>query len=55
MRLAQAAIRNSCIEAVAWIRDPAKAQPIIFDPFNHTYLKVGEKAGNAFSDGKKLK
>ena len=35
--------------------DPAKAQPIIFDPFNHTYLKVGEKAGNAFSDGKKLK
>ena len=35
--------------------DPAKAHPIIFDPFNHTYLKVGEKAGNAFSDGKKLK
>ncbi|MCD8079541.1 MAG: flavin reductase family protein, partial [Bacteroides sp.] len=35
--------------------DPAKAMPIIFDPFNNDYLKVGEKAGNAFSDGKQLK
>lgn len=35
--------------------DPAKVSPVIFDPFNHIYLKVGEKVGNAFSDGRKLK
>ncbi|MCC8094494.1 MAG: flavin reductase family protein [Tannerellaceae bacterium] len=35
--------------------DVAKAMPIIFDPFNNDYLKVGEKVGNAFSDGKQLK
>lgn len=35
--------------------DAAKAAPIIFDPFNNDYLKVGEKVGNAFSDGKLLK
>lgn len=35
--------------------DPAKLQPITYDPMNHVYLKLGEKAGNAFSDGKKLK
>jgi len=35
--------------------DPAKAMPLIFDPFNNDYLKVGEKAGKAFSDGKQLK
>ncbi len=35
--------------------DAAKAAPIIFDPFNNAYLKVGEKVGNAFSDGKRLK
>ena len=29
----------------------AKAAPIIFDPFNNDYLRVGEKVGNAFSDG----
>ena len=34
--------------------DPAKLQPILFDPCNHHYLTVGEKAGNAFSEGKKL-
>lgn len=33
----------------------AKAAPIIFDPFNNDYLRVGEKVGNAFSDGKQLK
>lgn len=32
-----------------------KVAPIIFDPFNNDYLKVGEKVGNAFSDGKSLK
>lgn len=35
--------------------DPAKLQPITYDPMNHVYLKLGEKVGNAFSDGKKIK
>lgn len=35
--------------------DVSKLQPIIYDPCNHDYLVVGEKAGKAFSDGKKLK
>ena len=35
--------------------DPAKLRPITFDGMNHTYLVLGEKVGNAFSDGKKLK
>lgn len=35
--------------------DPAKVDPICFDPFNNTYLKIGEKVGNAFADGKQLK
>ncbi|MCH5272351.1 MAG: flavin reductase family protein [Lachnospiraceae bacterium] len=35
--------------------DPAKLQPIVYDPVNHTYLKLGEKVGNAFKDGAKLK
>ena len=35
--------------------DLKKLRPIAFDPFNNTYMGIGEKAGNAFSDGKKLK
>lgn len=35
--------------------DPAKLQPITFDPVNNVYLKLGEKAGNAFKDGAKLR
>ena len=35
--------------------DPAKAAPITFDPFNNTCLRLGEKVGNAFSDGKRIK
>lgn len=35
--------------------DAAKVEPIIFDPFNNEYLKIGEKVGNAFAEGKKLK
>ena len=31
--------------------DPAKFDPIIFDPANSAYLKVGEKVGNAFKTG----
>ena len=32
-----------------------KLQPITFDPVHNAYLKLGEKAGNAFSDGAALK
>lgn len=35
--------------------DAGKVEPICFDPFNNVYLKIGEKVGNAFSDGKRLK
>ncbi len=35
--------------------DPKKLDPITFDPVHHAYLRLGEKAGNAFSDGAKLK
>ncbi len=35
--------------------DPRKLRPIIYDPVNHNYLTVGEKVGNAFEDGNKLK
>lgn len=35
--------------------DPAKLRPITFDPVNNAYLVIGEKVGNAFSDGKKIK
>lgn len=35
--------------------DVAKLNPITFDPINSAYLKLGEKVGNAFSDGLKLK
>ena len=35
--------------------DPAKLQAISFDPVGNTYLVLGEKVGNAFQDGNKLK
>ena len=35
--------------------DVAKLRPITYDPVSHSYMTIGEKAGNAFSDGKKLK
>ena len=35
--------------------DPAKLEAITYDPVHHTYIKLGEKVGNAFVDGKKLK
>ncbi|MCM1298241.1 MAG: flavin reductase family protein [Firmicutes bacterium] len=34
--------------------DLEKFFPIIIDPAGHGYYKYGEKAGNAFSDGRKL-
>jgi len=35
--------------------DPAKLQPITYDPMNHHYLALGEKVGNAFKDGMTIK
>ena len=35
--------------------DPDKLRPIIFDTIHHTYRVLGEKVGNAFQDGAKLK
>ncbi len=35
--------------------DASKVVPIIFDPFNNDYLKIGEKVGKAYFDGKQLK
>lgn len=35
--------------------DPAKLNAITYDPVHHAYLKLGEKVGNAFSDGKNIK
>ncbi|MBR2788802.1 MAG: flavin reductase family protein [Erysipelotrichaceae bacterium] len=35
--------------------DLKKLRPIAFDPFNNAYMGIGEKVGNAFSDGKKLR
>lgn len=32
-----------------------KAQPITFDPFNNTYVVLGETVGRAFHDGASLK
>ena len=35
--------------------DVAKAQPITFDPFNNTYVALGNVSGKAFEAGKALK
>ncbi len=35
--------------------DLKKFYPIIYDGLNHDYLAFGEKVGNAFNDGKKLR
>lgn len=35
--------------------DPSKINAILYDPFQNGYYKVGEKVGNAFRDGQKLK
>ena len=34
--------------------DPQKIDAITFDPINNTYVKLGEKVGNAFKDGLKI-
>lgn len=35
--------------------DPQKLRPITYDSMNHAYIVLGEKVGNAFKDGLKLK
>jgi flavin reductase (DIM6/NTAB) family NADH-FMN oxidoreductase RutF len=35
--------------------DPKKLKPITFDPSNNAYIGLGEKVGEAFKDGAKLK
>ena len=35
--------------------DMEKMDLIVFDPIHHSYIQLGEKVGNAFSDGKALK
>lgn len=35
--------------------DVDKLAPIVFDPVNSAYHKLGGKVGNAFQDGMKLK
>ena len=35
--------------------DPKKLKPITFDPANNAYIGRGEKVGDAFADGAKLK
>ncbi len=35
--------------------DPAKLQPITYDPMNHKYLVLGEAVGQAFHDGAALR
>ena len=35
--------------------DLTKFAPITYDPMSYGYYRLGEKVGNAFSDGKKLK
>lgn len=34
--------------------DVAKLDPITYDPVSRCYYRIGEKVGNAFSDGKRL-
>ena len=34
---------------------PELLEAITYDPVHHTYIKLGERVGNAFSDGKNLK
>ena len=35
--------------------DPDKLRPITFDPIHNAYRVLGEKVGNAFHDGTRLK
>lgn len=57
-RLVGEIVNVSCDERVLDANgkpDPKLLRPITYDPFNHTYLVLGEAVGRAFSDGLKLK
>ena len=46
---------DECILNEAGKIDPAKLDPIVYDPVNKAYLTLGKQVGNAFKDGAKLK
>jgi len=51
-------IKNVCVEERILSGDTidlTKFRPITYDPSGHGYYTLGQKVGNAFSDGKKLK
>jgi len=51
-------IINVCAEETIvtdGVIDLTKFRPITYDPSGHGYYALGEKVGNAFSDGKQLK
>ena len=50
-------IKNVCVEETVLTDgkiDPAKLEPITYDPENHNYIKLGEVVGKAFQIGKTL-
>ncbi len=51
-------IVNVCADEIVLTEgkiDPTKLRPITYDGMNQEYYVLGEKVGNAFSDGKKIK
>lgn len=51
-------VKNVCAEECILtdgVIDLTKFHPITYDPCGHGYYTLGEKVGQAFSDGKKLK
>lgn len=57
-RLVGEIVNVSCDERVLDEKgrpDLSLLRPITYDPFHHTYNVIGEKVGNAFKDGLKLK
>ena len=53
-RIVNIAIDEGCLSADGKI-DVTKLDPITYDPVNHVYLRLGEKAGDAFKAGLSLK
>ena len=48
-------VKRSNAQDVYKRQDPDKLRPITFDPIHNAYRVLGEKVGNAFQDGTKLK
>ena len=53
-RIVNIAIDEGCLSADGKV-DVTKLDPITYDPVNHVYLRLGEKAGDAFKAGLVLK